>query len=166
MPFTPYHFGPSLWIGLLFYRYLDFLSFFIASIIIDIEPFYVLFFNINYPLHGFFHTFIGGTFMALLLSLVLYYLKNILDKIHKFLNLYQRNFINILFSCLVGIYLHVLLDSFLYYDIKPLFPFKINPFYKMFSSHMIYLFCSFSFVLGGGFYLFKVLKIRKSNLRL
>lgn len=166
MPFTPYHFGPSLWIGLLFYRYLDFLSFFIASIIIDIEPFYVLFFNINYPLHGFFHTFIGGTFMALLLSLVLYYLKNILDKIHKFLKLYQRNFINILFSCLVGIYLHVLLDSFLYYDIKPLFPFKINPFYKMFSSHMIYLFCSFSFVLGGGFYLFKVLKIRKSNLRL
>ncbi|MFW9990322.1 MAG: hypothetical protein ACFFC3_16900, partial [Candidatus Odinarchaeota archaeon] len=61
MPFTPYHLGPGLFIGLLFLSFIDFPTFLIASVIVDIEPFFVLYFNLDYPYHGFFHSFLGGT---------------------------------------------------------------------------------------------------------
>lgn len=67
MPFTPFHFGPGLLIGLVF-SFIDFPTFLIASLIVDIEPFLVLFFNFNYSLHGFFHSFLGGTIIALILN--------------------------------------------------------------------------------------------------
>jgi hypothetical protein len=65
MPFTPYHLGPALFLGLLFLRFIDFPTFLIASVIMDVEPFLVLFFNLNYPLHGFFHSLLGGTLVAI-----------------------------------------------------------------------------------------------------
>lgn len=68
MPFTPYHLGPALFFGLLLFRYIHFPAFLIANVIIDIEPFLVLFFNLDYPLHGFFHSFAGGSIIAIVLA--------------------------------------------------------------------------------------------------
>jgi len=71
MPLTSYHLGSGLMIGLLFLNFIDFPTFLIASITVDIEPFIVLFFNLDYPLHGFFYSFLGGTIVALLLTVVM-----------------------------------------------------------------------------------------------
>ncbi|NOQ38614.1 hypothetical protein GQ472_07065, partial [archaeon] len=64
MPFTPFHLGPALFLGLVFFRYLNLPAFLIANVIVDVEPFVVLLFGLDYPLHGFFHSFLGGSLIA------------------------------------------------------------------------------------------------------
>jgi len=60
MPFTLFHLGP----GLLLLTYVDFPTFLVASVIVDIEPFLVLTLDLNYPLHGFLHPFLGGEVLS------------------------------------------------------------------------------------------------------
>ncbi len=58
MPFTPFHFGPTLGFGLSLRGYLHAPTFIIANVIVDVEPFLVLFLGLRYPLHGYLHTFL------------------------------------------------------------------------------------------------------------
>ncbi len=135
MPFTPYHLGPGLFIGLLFLNFIDFPTFLIASVIIDIEPFCVLFFNLNYPLHGFFHSFLGGTIIALVLTVIMTKIREYFTPPMIFFKIEQEiSFKKILFASLLGIYIHILLDSPIYTDIRPFFPLDFNPFYRSTSS--------------------------------
>jgi len=60
IPFTPYHLGPSGLFGILFLKWVDLPTLLIASIILDVEPILVIVFNLPYPIHGFFHSFLGG----------------------------------------------------------------------------------------------------------
>lgn len=131
MPLTPYHLGPGLMIGLLFLNFIDFPTFLIASIIVDIEPFIVLFFNLDYPLHGFFHSFLGGTIIALLLTVVMSKIRKYFSPLMSFFKLEQDvSFKKILVASLSGIYIHILFDSPIYTDILPFFPLDFNPFYR------------------------------------
>ena len=153
MPLTPFHWGPSFWIGLLLFKIFDLPTLLISSVIVDIEPFCVLFFNLDYPLHGFFHSFLGGSIAAVLTAIVLYRLKDKIKKIMVTFKLVQDpSFKKILWTSFFGVYSHILLDSFLYKDIKPFYPFGDNPFFKLFSLQQIYLFCGLSFLVGILFY--------------
>jgi len=162
MPFTPFHWGPSSWIGLMLFKIFDFPTLLIASVIVDIEPFCVLFFNLDYPLHGFFHSFLGGSIVAVLIAIVLYRLRHRIKKIMATFKLVQdSSFKKILRTSFFGVYFHLLLDAFLYKDMKPFYPFQNNPFLGLFSSQQIYLFCSLSFLVGILFYLVKLLIIKR-----
>lgn len=55
---------------------------------------------------------------------------------------------SIWFASFLGIYLHIVLDSFLYTDILPLYPFSYNPFYALLMSYDVYVLSSILF-LGG-----------------
>ena len=161
MPFTPFHLGPSSWIGLLLFKILDFPTFLIASIVVDTEPFCVLLFHLDYPLHGFFHSFLGGSILAVLTAIILNLLKNRIKKIMAFFKLAQESsFKKILWTSFFGVYFHLLLDSFLYKEMKLLYPWEGNPFFGLFSSYQVYLFCSLSFLVGLLFYLIR-LKTRR-----
>ena len=46
MPFTPFHLGPGLLLGLLLLSYVDLPTFLLASVIVDVEPFLALYFNL------------------------------------------------------------------------------------------------------------------------
>ena len=70
MPFTPYHFGPSGFVGLALRRWLDVPVFVLANVVVDLEPLVVVLFGLDYPLHGYVHTFLGGTVVALLWALL------------------------------------------------------------------------------------------------
>ncbi len=134
MPLTPYHFGPGLFIGLLFLSFIDFPTFLIASVIVDIEPFLVLLFNLNYPLHGFFHSFLGGTIIALILTVIMTKIREFFTPLMRFFKIEQEiSFKKILFASLLGINIHILLDSPIYTDIRPFFPLDFNPFYRITS---------------------------------
>jgi membrane-bound metal-dependent hydrolase YbcI (DUF457 family) len=160
MPLTPYHLGPASWIGLLFRRYLDIPTFIIANIIIDIEPFLVIVFNLNYPMHGIFHTFLGAAFIGLVLALIMYKLYPRLVKRIPFMKISQpHTFKTILISSISGVSFHVLLDAPLYSDILPFYPFHTNPFYTLVSSSTVYTFCTISFIFGLCLYL--ILKLTK-----
>lgn len=157
MPFTPFHLGPASWIGLLLFAILDLPAFLVSSIIVDIEPFLVLFLGLEYPLHGIFHSMVGGSIAAVLVSILLYILKKDVRKIMSFLRLEQDSgFSKVLATSLFGVYFHIFLDSNLYTDIKPFYPSGINPFFSFFSIQQVYLFCSLSFLAGIFLYILRV----------
>ena len=157
MPFTPFHLGPGLLFGLLLIRYIDFPTFIIANVIIDIESFIVLSLNLDYPLHGFFHSFMGGTIAAFLLTAGMRALRESLNPLTNFLKVEQEHSTrSILTASLFGIYLHIILDSLLYSDIKPFYPFDFNPFLDTTRIGLgVYGNCFLSFVLGVILYIFR-----------
>lgn len=164
MPFTPFHFGPALLFGLILYNYLDFPTFMIANVIIDVEPFIILTMGLNLPLHGFFHSFMGGTIISFILFFVMMRIRKFLEGLMGFFNLEQSwSKKSIVGAALSGVYLHIVLDSRLYTDIKPFFPSTWNPFFSdsMFSGFEVYGFCVLSALAGIILLFFKIIKARK-----
>jgi len=168
MPFTPFHLGPGLFISLIFLSFIDIPTFLIASVIIDVEPFVVLIFHLNYPLHGFFHSFLGGFIVAVLLSMIMTKIRRYFTHLLTFFKIEQAiSFKKILFSSICAIFLHILLDSPIYLDIRPFFPLEINPFYRstIWPGLIEYIICVWCFI-GAIFVYFirlfqQIIKIRK-----
>lgn len=155
MPFTPFHLGPALLFGLLTLRFLDFPTFFIASVVLDLEPFAVLVFGLDCPLHGFFHSFIGGTIVALLLAPVMFRLNSPMRKAMGLLKLQQRSSrVSIMAGAILGVYSHILLDAPLYTDIRPFYPLDFNPLLDVDVRIGLspFAFCILCFLLGAALY--------------
>jgi len=155
MPFTPYHLGPALGFGLPFRKYIHLPTFIVASVIVDVEPFLVLFLRLRYPLHGYLHTFLLASFVGLALGYTMFLLEKNLHPLYKALLLESNNNLNIKFFLITGVLgtmLHVLLDSPLYSDIQPFFPLTVNPLYNPTLSLKIYSFCVWMGILGIIYY--------------
>jgi membrane-bound metal-dependent hydrolase YbcI (DUF457 family) len=149
---------------LILFRFLDLPTLLVASVIVDAEPFSVLTLGLNYPLHGFLHSFLGGSMIAVLTSIIMYQLKAVLQNLTAVFKLAQDSSSKkILWTSFFGVYSHILLDSPLYSDIRPFYPIESNPFYGLVSSQQIYLFCSISFLIGISLYLLRsfIVKTRK-----
>lgn len=153
MPFTPFHIGPALLLSMAFFRLLDYPALLLSSVIVDLEPFTVLFFSIDRPLHGFFHSFLGGSIAAILAAAAIYFLKEKINAMMAFFRLSQEtSFKKILAASFFGVYFHIVLDSFLYTDIMPFYPSSANPLYGLVSSADVYLFSGLSFFIGIALY--------------
>lgn len=83
MPFTPFHFGPGLGLGLPLRKYLHAPTFILANIIVDIEPFLVLSLGLRYPLHGGLHTFLLATPLGLIFGYIMFLLERFLHPLYK-----------------------------------------------------------------------------------
>ena len=128
MPLTPFHFGPAFFVGLLLLSYIDFATFVIASVIVDVEPILVMFLNLNLPLHGFFHTFIGGTLVALILAAFMAKFRKRFSGLLSFFKLERKTSLKGIFAAsLLGVYIHLLLDSTMHADMQPFYPLTVNP---------------------------------------
>ncbi len=157
MPITPFHLGPAIFFGMIFFRSLNFPAFIVSSVIVDIEPFLVIVFGLDYPLHGFSHSFLGGSILALAVFFVMMKLNGSAQKLIEFFKLKQETSLRSIFiASFGGVYLHIFLDSFLYTDIKPLFPLDVNPLYGMVSYGDVILFCGASFFGGVILYGYKL----------
>jgi len=155
MPFTPFHFGPALGLGLPLRKYMHTPTFILASVILDIEPFLVLHYGLDYPLHGYSHTFILAFFVGPLLGYVTYVLERALQPIYKVFLLETGNDLKLRFFLLAGAFgttLHVLLDSPLYTDIRPFYPLTANLLYNPALSSEIYSLCVWMGILGVIYY--------------
>jgi membrane-bound metal-dependent hydrolase YbcI (DUF457 family) len=167
MPFTPYHIGPGLFLGLLFLRFIDFPTFLLASVIVDVEPFLVLFFNLNYPLHGFFHSLLGGTLVATSLALVMLKTRDKLSPLMAYFELEQKvSFKSILLASLSRIYIHILLDSRMYTDIQPFYPSPYNPLLTtgILAGLDSYVICVWSFFGVVIIYIIRLFLIRREEI--
>jgi len=152
LPFTPFHLGPGLLFGLLLFNYLDLPTFLVASVIIDIEPLLALSLNLNYPLHGYLHTFMGGTIIAFLLAFAMSRVRGALAPLLSLFKFEPKtSFKGIVLASLFGIHFHILLDSPLYSDIKPFYPLESNPLRSLDipASFWIHAFCILSFTAAG-----------------
>ena len=136
MPFTPYHLGIALLIGVLFYKYIDLISVLVGSVILDVWPFLVVFLHLPYPLHGVSHSFLIAVMWAVVLIVVR--LKSPFFK--------KKSLKVISLSALIGTFSHVVLDTPLYKDIVPFWPSSRNPFLGLYVYSDAVLFCSVCFV--------------------
>ncbi|MDY0388519.1 MAG: metal-dependent hydrolase [Methanolobus sp.] len=158
MPFTPFHLGPAFLIGEIFEKKVNLLSILLGSIIIDIRASYCLFAGCR-PLHGPLHTFLSATVIAFLLAWLLFSQRNSLQKITDKLKIEQTySFMSLMTGAVIATWSHVLLDSFLYTDIQPLWPLTVNPFLGLLNSGAIYVMCLLSFLPATGIYCYKYLK--------
>ena len=155
MPFTPYHFGLALALGLPLRRYLHAPTFIIASVILDVEPLLVLTLGLNYPLHGYMHTLIVALAVGALLGYVMFRLEGSFVSLYKQLLLETDAKIGLrsfMATGALGTVVHVLLDSPLYDDILPFYPLAVNPVYNPALSLEIYSVCVWMGAIGLIYY--------------
>jgi membrane-bound metal-dependent hydrolase YbcI (DUF457 family) len=164
MPFTPYHFGPGLLLGVLLFPFVDFGTLIIASVILDIEPLVVIMFGLPFPLHGFFHTYLGATTVSVVLAACIWPIRNQLNSIVSLFILRQNStLLNILPACLIGTYSHVFLDSFIYAEMNPFYPLLGNPFLGIIGSSLVYSFCTFAGLVGVLLYVIRVFYLQPQS---
>jgi len=164
MPFTPFHLGPALLFGLALSVAFDLPTLLVSSVIPDVEPFYVMYFQIpGYRVHGFFHSYLGSSILAALVAVIVYLLRTLVNVIIGVFRISQKSsFKKILLTSFVGVYSHVFLDSFLYGEMNPFYPSQGNPFIDVLSVYgsyrVVYGFCTITALLGIALYLYKIRK--------
>jgi len=132
MPFTPYHFGPSAFIGLVFRKWLDLPVLVLSNVIVDIEVLIIGLFRFEYPYHWCCHTFLIGAGVGLLWGVAAYPLRHFFGRLMKIFRLpYETSLWKMLISGVLGVWLHVLFDGIYHWDIRPFWPSRVNPLYKM-----------------------------------
>jgi membrane-bound metal-dependent hydrolase YbcI (DUF457 family) len=155
MPFTLFHFGPALVLGLPLRKYVHVPTFMLANVIIDVEPFLVLFLGLSYPLHGYLHTFLLAFFVGLALGCVMFLLEGFFHSLYKSFLLVSDERLKLksfMVSGISGTMLHVLLDSPLYSDIRPFYPLGTNPFHNPALSSEVYELCVWTGIIGILYY--------------
>ena len=165
MPLTPFHIGPGLFIPLLLFNLIDLPTFLVASVILDVEPFLVLLLNLQYRVHGFFHTFLGGSIVAFILAVFMIKTRKFFSPTMSFFKLEQKwSLATILTAAFSGIYLHLFLDAQMHRDMQPFFPLTINPFLDQSSlaGLLPMIFCVWCFIGAVIFYFIRLfMAVRK-----
>ncbi len=116
----------------------------------------MLVFGLKYPLHGYLHTFLLAMAVGIALGLAMFILERFFQPVYKTLLLETNSKPRLgafVIAGVLGTMLHVLLDSPLYTDIQPLYPFTTaNPMLSAASSANVYTVSTWSGVLGITFY--------------
>ena len=167
MPFTPFHLGPAFCLGVPFRSYVHAPTFILANVVLDFEPLLVLTFGLNYPLHGYLHTFLAAIVLGFAFGLGMFLIERRLRPLYETLQLepeapLKRSLFTI--AGVAGTLLHVLFDSPIYSDIRPFYPLNLNPLYGSVSSSDIFLITFVMGIFGIAFYiLILLLKVRKTQ---
>ena len=100
-------------LGLLFYSYLDFPTFLVASIAPDIESIIGTIFRLSYSWYGWFHTLEGATVALILVTIVMNFGQEYSGKVLRAFKLQQQkvSFMKILLTSFIGVSLHLVLDT-------------------------------------------------------
>ena len=154
MPFTPFHFGPGLAIKSLAMRKFSFLSFMSANVLIDVEPLYYMVRG-EFPLHRFFHTYIGASVVGTVVILLLLVVKQVVlsmpvfsgNRVHVYFLSLSSFTISV--GAFTGVYSHIFLDSVMHSDIMPLLPFSSsNGLLGLVSLSELHWFCILAGLFG------------------
>ncbi|MDI6917050.1 MAG: metal-dependent hydrolase [Thermoplasmatales archaeon] len=156
MPFTPFHLGPAMLLGFKYERKLDLMSLALASVVLDVEPALNIIIGKG-DVHGFFHSFAGATIAGVVMIVLLHFLNPAVNRLRSLFRVEQGSSLKTTASAVfLGIYLHVFLDSFLYPEIKPLYPSSYNPMFNqdflIISYVVIYLFCAVTLIIAFSMY--------------
>lgn len=134
MPFTPYHFGPSGFLGLTFRKWLDVPVFVAVNVLIDVEVLADRYIEPGWPVHQVwhFHTLLVGGLAGAVLGAVVYYIKPLRRLSEKSMALIglpvRATLLSMVAGGLLGAWLHVVIDSFYHYDVQIFWPYLKNPF--------------------------------------
>lgn len=171
MPFTPYHLGPALAVGLPLRKYLHLPTFILGNLVLDLEGFAVIFFGLSYPLHGYLHTFLFAVVVGLLLGTAMYALEKPIRPFYRKIQLESSDPLKLPSFLLAGVFgslLHVLFDSFLYSEMQPLFPLTSSPLLNFgVPMSSVYSFCFWLGIIGllywGALFVYSLYKSHKDR---
>ena len=151
MPFTPYHFGPSGFIGLVFKKWIDLPVFVLANVAVDIE---VLLYN-RWPVHRYAHTMLIGGAAGALWAVLAYLLRGRLKFFMNKLQLaYKTNFKKIFISAILGVWFHIIIDAVYHWDVRIFWPSEVRPLYKLINQAQVRYLCIAFWILAVALYLF------------
>ncbi len=165
MPFTPYHFGPSGFIGLVLRKWLDIPVFVLANVIVDLEVLVINFLGAGWPFHRYVHTLLIGAAAGILWATVAYPLRNLFKMIMQTLHIpYQTSFLKMLVSGVLGVWLHVIIDSIYHWDVCLFWPNrKIRPLYALVPEQQVEVICLVFLLAAVIPYVIAVLSYSKSK---
>ncbi|MDH4240861.1 MAG: hypothetical protein OEW48_14985 [Phycisphaerae bacterium] len=142
MPFTPYHFGPSGFIGLALRKWLDIPVFVLANVIVDLEVLVLRLLGVGWPIHRYFHTLLIGAAAGILWALAAWPLRNVFKKIMQILRIpYETSLWKMLVSGILGVWLHVVIDSIYHWDVCLFWPSKVKPLYAFVTKQQVETIC-------------------------
>lgn len=125
-----------------------------SQIVMDIQPLIGILSG-DVHVHGFTHTYVGATALAVIAALTGKYLSEIglvilrLDKARYIPIAWWVVFV----SAFIGCYSHVAIDSLMHEDMQPFFPFSpANPLLHALPDPTIYKLCVYSALAGGVVY--------------
>lgn len=165
MPFTPIHMGPGILIKTLLQSSFSLMVFGWTQIVMDIQPLVVLISGEGH-LHGFTHTYVGATLIAVFSALTGKYLSEFGLVILGLANdkpIVIAWWVSFL-SAFIGSFSHVLLDSIMHSDVEPFYPFTLaNSFLGIVSVSTLHKFCLYSGLLGSILYFVISWRLKKSG---
>jgi len=142
MPFTPYHFGPSGFVGLTFRRWLDVPIFVLANVAVDIEVLVISYFRIGWPYHRFCHSLLGGIVIGIALGLLAYPFRPVLKWGMNLIRLpYETSLKKLIISGILGAWMHVLIDALYHWDVRIFWPLRARPLYHILTQQHVELDC-------------------------
>ena len=148
MPFTPLHMGPGLAIKSLLQKNFSLVVFGWSQIVIDIQPLLVILSGKG-TVHGFTHTYLGATLIALFCALSGKYLGELGLRMIREKQYLPINWNVAFISAFIGTYSHVMLDSVMHTDMIPFHPFwQSNSLLSIISIDALHMFCLVSGLLG------------------
>ena len=154
MPFTPLHMGPGLLLKAALQGSFSLMVFGWAQILIDIQPLLVMLSG-HGALHGFSHTYLGATPIALLAAWSGKYAGEFGLRVLRMPAYCPIGLRTALVSAFIGTYSHVAIDGIMHADMAPLAPFADERLlYGIVGVGTLHAFCLASAVLGAaGFFL-------------
>lgn len=152
MPFTPFHMGPGLAIKAATGRHFSLIVFGFAQVAMDIEPL-VRIWRGDPVLHGFTHTYLGATLIAVAVifagrpicqALLDWWNAGLTSKwLARFRSPAPLSWRATVTGAFVGTYSHVFLDSIMHADLRPYVPFATaNNMLGFVSIEALHLFCA------------------------
>jgi len=142
VPFTPFHFGPGAVIKAATPKYFSFLLFCGSQVVMDFESGYYLLRG-EYPVHRFFHTFIGAALVAVICTVLGRIVWNWGARlIENEIRLPVMSWTTAFFTAFIGTWSHVVLDSIMHRDMRPFGPFSDqNPFLYLVGPNALHNIC-------------------------
>jgi membrane-bound metal-dependent hydrolase YbcI (DUF457 family) len=164
MPFTPFHMGPGIFIKAILQGSFSLMVFGWTQVVMDIQPLFVMLSG-NGHIHGFTHTYIGASLIAIFSAVSGKYLSEFGLKLLKLPAPHSGKifwWVSFL-SAFIGSFSHVLLDSVMHSDVEPFYPFSaLNGLHHYISVAALHKFCLYSGLLGAAIY-YLVLALRKNK---
>lgn len=166
MPFTPYHMGIGILSKAILQGSFSLMVFGWAQIIMDLQPLVVMLTG-HGKLHGFSHTYLGASLLAIFSALTGKYLSEIgllLFGISKRDKLIRISWWVTFLSAFIGTFSHVFLDSLMHSDVFPFYPVSnSNPLLGIISVATLHKICVYSGLLGAALYYIQLARIRSSK---
>jgi len=166
MPFTPYHLGPSGFIGLTLRKWIDVPVFVLANVIVDLEVLVVRLLGAGRPIHRYAHTLLIGAGVGIIWAVAAYPLRNFFKKIMRILRIpYQTSLWKMLVSGVLGVWLHVVIDAIYHPDVRLFWPAKAIPLYALLTRQQIQTLCLVFFIAAVIPYAIAVISYSKRKIK-